>query len=388
MLRTGRDRRYQLGLLAVSAVVLAAGILLRPTQPEPEPKPEAELARLQQMTQQRRLRDLSSYLTNAANLVASELLYFNSAERTGIVWESGKEVIAPKSVLQDNRAGDATEPEGHHMALATKRSTEGVPFTVLSVPPGAETLDPATGAEVQPRPGDWVLAVAKNRQNQVVFAHGLYQGRIASRCGSFAFEAVQSSAPLSAGLVGGGLFTLEGGLLGFIADCDQRITVISRRSIAEFLSRPELLNDRLEAAFGMRVADAGGKNDETVKGPGVMVTAVWAHSVASSGEVRPGDVIETVDGIEVHASSDLESLAAQPESVHTLQLRRNRKSISATLIPVQKSPGAPVVTQEGLTLAAGTGDRRVAVVGVAPNSPAERAGILEGDAYARSQAGR
>jgi S1-C subfamily serine protease len=369
MLPVGKNRNYPVVLLAVAIALLAIGLALRPH--EEAKLPEIDMAQLQQlerMAGQRRLRDLSSYLSTAANGVAGSIMYLDSAGRSGLVWDSAR-VIAP--ARERGRPQTATAPDGNRVTLEPRRSADAVPFAAWAAPSGGAGMKPPSRTG-RPNLGDWVLAVAKNSRNQVVFSQGLYQGRAEARCGSFPYETVQSSAPLSAALVGGGLFTLDGGLLGFVGECGGVPVAISAATVDAFLKKPQTLNDRLEAAFGMRIAESPA---------GVQVVTVWAGSAAGAAGVKPGDLVQKADGGDVHSGADLEALAGAPAASHTLELRRNRRKLNATLAPVQESGPATAAAPFGLTL--GAGERDVTVVAVEPGSPAQRAGIREGDLLRR-----
>jgi S1-C subfamily serine protease len=345
MLRTNHDRKYALTLLIVAAGILAIGILLRPARTEGK-KTVVDLERLQQMTQQRRLRDLSSYLTNAADIVASSLVYLDRPGSSGVVWGSRDEVLAPR------------------------RAT--VPFAIVTAKEPSAVI-PVYRASAPPMAGEWVLAVAKNRDQQIVFAHGLYQGRAEARCGSFAYDEIQSSAPLSRALVGGGLFTLEGQILGFVGTCGDRPTVIAASTIAEFLRKPVTLNDRLEADYGLRVSPSG---------ESVQVAAVWGRSAGDSAGFEPGDLLRTLDGVEITSLSDLGPLETRADDDHEIEVQRGRRRRTLHLLASQPQV-PPTATQAGMTLGPGATDRDVTVLAVSPQSPAQRAGILPGDVLRR-----
>ena len=346
MLRAAGDRKYALTLLAVAAAVLAIGILVRSARTAQKAAP-VDLERLQQMTEQRRLTDLSRYLTNAANGVASSIVYLDGPGTSGLVWGSRDEVLTPRRAA--------------------------VPFSIVAAKDPAAVI-PAYRATVPPAPGEWVLAVAKNRDQRIVFAHGLYQGHGAARCGSFAYDEVQSSAPLSNALTGGGLFTIQGQLLGFIAACGERATVIAASTIGDVLSRPVTLNDQLEAGYGMRV---------NASGEDVQVAAVWGRSAADSAGLQPGDLVRAVDGAKVGSAADLGKLAAEPAEAHELDVERGARKLTMRLLPAQLQDSPAAATLAGLTLGAGVTERDVAVVAVSPDSPAQRAGILPGDILRR-----
>ena len=88
MPRLSLRSRYSLVLLFVAAAILAAGIVFRPRkQPGAQQLSESELFRLQQATEQRRLDELSSFLSDAADRAAGSLLYLKQAPWNAVVRE-------------------------------------------------------------------------------------------------------------------------------------------------------------------------------------------------------------------------------------------------------------------------------------------------------------
>src|SRR3954451_3768878 len=119
MLRAGKDRKYPYILLFAAAVVLAVGLVLKPNQPEEKSPPsETELAQLQRLTQQRRLRDLSSYLTDAADATAASLVLLRPGDRSGILWNSRDLVVTTKSATTDfDQPLKTVTPDGRSLQL-------------------------------------------------------------------------------------------------------------------------------------------------------------------------------------------------------------------------------------------------------------------------------
>jgi S1-C subfamily serine protease len=348
MIHANHDRKYALILLAASFFILAAGIAVRQlhTKQPQQAKPAIDLGRLQQLTEERRLRDLSTYLSNAANNVSSSLLYLPSRRSSGVVWSSRDAILAPQQAA--------------------------VPFALVAAKDTAAVI-PAFRATGSPAAGDWLLAVARNSGGELAFAHGLYQGITSSRCGSFAFDEVQSGIPLAGSLVGGGVFTLQGQMVGFIAECGDRPIAISISSIANYLKRPSTLNDRLEAAYGMRVDATAAQ---------VQVSTVWNHSAADTAGLQPGDVIRSIDEKAISALPDLEILASPTGEPHRIQLQRGPRRLTVRLNP-PSDQAPPTAEKVGLTFASAANSSSATVQEVAKNSPAQRAGILPGDQLRR-----
>ena len=382
MLRPGTDRKYAYILLLVAVSVLAIGLVLKPDQPEPKTPPsESELAQLQRLTQQRRLQDLSSYLTVAADTAASSLVFVRETRHSGVLWDAQPLIITAKTPFETRDEGSLTTavPEGRPGALRENPLAAAVPFAAFSFA-GPPRIRAARRAAAPPNLGDWVLAVARNGNGGILFAHGIYQGTVEARCGSFAYRSVQSSAALSRALLGGGAFTLDGQLLGIIAECEQTRIVIAAETVAETLRHPPGINVRLEDFYGIRVSD------QPVAGvaasmPGVQVVAVWARSRGEAAGLRPGDLITTADAEPVHSSANLESLLVGGKAEHPLNVQRGRQRLVITL---SEDSGTPSVQASyGITLSRWPQDHQVRVEEVAAGSSAQQAGILRGDVLVR-----
>lgn len=380
MLRTVVDRKYAYVLLLAAIAVLAIGLVLKPGRPEAAAPSESDLAQLQRLTQQRRLRDLSTYLTDAAEVAASSLVYVRPGERSGVVWDSRPLIITTRTAPLSSTGQPWTivTPNGRSQALTDIPFPAAVPFSAfsLTLPP---RITPANRATTPPDLGDWVLVVGRNADGGVVFAHGLYQGLVAARCGSFSYRSVQSSAPVSAALLGGGAFTLDGRLLGIVSECNQTPILVANETITEVLRQPPSVNSRLEDVFGIRVGRESTSPDAGAESP-LRVTAIWADSRGQAAGLSPGDVILAADGRPVHSSEDLERLLAG-DAAHELTVQRGTRKITAALS--QDEAPSRGAAPYGITLGEHALDRRVSVAAIVPGSSAARAGALPGDLLVR-----
>ena len=172
----------------------------RAAEPKPEPA-VVDLEILQRLTADRRLRDLSGYLSERAHMAARRL------SPAGFAWNAQTLLAAP--------------------------DRPGIPFAVRRQP---SSLPPAV--PVRPRPGDWLLAVVRDGAGEPVFAHGLFEGMARERCGAFEYDAVHFAAPLAPTMIGGGVFLIDGGTAAFIGSCEGRPIAIASSSIADALAHP------------------------------------------------------------------------------------------------------------------------------------------------------
>src|SRR4051794_35477744 len=163
MLRAGKDRTYPYILLFAAAVVHTVGLVLKPKQPEEKSPPsENELAQLERLTQQRRLRELSSYLTDAAYGTAASLVLLRPGDRSGILWKSRDLVVTTKAAEPDlDQPSTMVTPEGRSLPVHAVPVPPGALFSAFSFTRAPRTT--SSNRQTTPSLGDWILAVAKNR---------------------------------------------------------------------------------------------------------------------------------------------------------------------------------------------------------------------------------
>lgn len=114
---------------------------------------------------------------------------------------------------------------------------------------------------------------------------------------------------------------------------------------------------------------------EVVVGNGVMVNQVSTGSPAEEADVLAGDIIMSVDGKDIHSSTDLRDAINSSEegSEITLLLNRDGDEISRSLVP-EYDP-----EEHRLMMGVLIGQLGVMVDQVDEGSPAEEAGIQPGD---------
>ena len=354
---------YSLILVAVAAAVLAVGIAVKPRKKAQPELSESNLVQIQQLSQRRLAGDLSKYLTEVANNAAPRLLYLKSTPHTAVLWDAGRAVTARQAARPSFYPVDNSQ-------LKAIPVPAGAPIAVLAVPGNPDRKPPS---ELSLDAGASVLAVARNNDNQIIYSWGVYQGVAPARCNGEPFRQVNTSSPLSNALLGGGLFTVRRELLGVIVQCDGEAVVMENGSVANVLSQAVSIQDRLDEAFGMTVAQGPGAK-------GAVVLAVWDGSPAGESGIRPGDVIVEANGRQIQSPSDLGPEAEDPSGQHALALLRGKAKLILNL-PVEKVPAAAEAAQAaGLVLAPGGGAFPVVVSEVIPKSAAEKAGVRSGDA--------
>ncbi len=361
-------RGYALALLFIAAAILAGGMLFRkPQKPDQPTRSPSEMQRLEQLTQERRLQDLGNYLGNAADRVAPSLLYLRSEHLTAVAWNGLEAAITVPWSANPPEQVTATLDDGQSIPLHLQYTALGTPIT-LFVSNKAKPAKTKPMAAAIASSGDWVIAVARDSTDNLIYAHGLYHGTASVRCGGVSYERLLSSTLLSRTFLGGGLFTLNGNLLGVITLCGDELVVLSNTSLANIIAQPLSPNDVLERRYGMRVAEAS-----------LQISAVWEGKSAATAGIRAGDVVRTIDGAPVQSFDQVNSLA-NSNGGHHLQLQRERRTISVDLGTVDVNRIlTPIQTTSGLTLSQRPSDGKVVVSGIQQGSVTAQAGILPGD---------
>lgn len=155
-------------------------------------------------------------------------------------------------------------------------------------------------------------------------------------------DALQFDAAVNPGNSGGGLFDLEGRLLGITG----RISVRGRRSrsvgvgFAVPAHQIALVLDRLLEGQDIVRGFLGVRFDRDAPGPGVRVIHVLPGSPADSGDLRPGDLLLEVDGRRVDHPMRLQNaLSILPAGTTvTFRLKRGLETIErkAVLAPQRR----------------------------------------------------
>ena len=339
--------KYPASLAAVSLLILGGGMALKPARPAAEPAlSPTETARLERFAQRKALQDMSAYFTGVADEAAASVVRLPGAASTGIVWNVRGTVVAP--------AGGG--------ALAELRVATHQPGSRVSGRP-VSLSDP----QAYP-PGSWVVLVTRRRDGQRQFAPGVYSGVSQGACGDFAYREIQTTVPLSPAMLGGGIFDMDGGLLGVALGCGEHVTAIAGGDVARALTRASAPERRLLERAGLRAAPL----DEAERAyfgaeEGLLVSEVVRGSVADGAGLLPGDILTAVDGQPVRSAADLaplENTAAGELTVlrarRTRQLKWGAAPAPAGILVATAEPGYVVET-------------------LTPESPAARAGIRAGD---------
>lgn len=360
-------RKYSIWLLVAAVTIIAVGIAIRPAHKPDTAISELESARLRRLTQERRLRDLGEYISYVAQNAAASLVYVPELRRTAVnIGSDGNLATATADDVAPNVTGRLSDGRSSQLGPPIRRPD----LPVLLLKPPADGR-PRIPVRAQPETGDWVLAVALREDASPVFAYGLYESSVESRCGKHTYTKLRASIPLTGALLGGGLFSLTGELAGIVVRCEGELAVLSVSSLLAAQRSPLDPNDALEAQFGLRVSE---DNRE-----GVQVAAVWARHPAAMAGINPGDRVISAGVAPVETPSDLYSVLKAGSDETEIKVITGRRSRSVKLSRYAAKPSD--VDRFGITLTDTA--KGVAVSATAADSTSRNSGILPGDIVTR-----
>jgi S1-C subfamily serine protease len=373
-----QNPRYIAALALSSCGLLLAGWWARPRDAAQQPASaptETELAQLARRTERRSLENTSAFFAGLARDADASLVYVRTASATGIAWDATHIVTVPvpgdalaSTVFRSQPADIAANPLlwGPQMPLSAFQN-RGLP--------------PVRRADVTPAPGDWLVAVWRN-DNGEAFSAGNFRQLGSVACGVTPVTEIVSSLALTRDMLGGGLFDMNGDLLGIVLPCRDRLATVAANAIQGLLQHAGTLEQQLLGRYGFGLSDRTQDDEPFFNGaPGVLVREIWVGSTADRAGLWPGDVIVALNGQPVASVADLRPLNVTSDSASTLSARRGKQPMTFTLAPVpaQLRPDSA----QGVGLVWESPPKTYRIEAVAPGSRAALAGVLPGDRLVR-----
>jgi S1-C subfamily serine protease len=222
------------------------------------------------------------------------------------------------------------------------------------------------------------VEISRAGDGRLLFTPGIFAGTGPAECGGFRYREVHASLPLHAGVLGGGLFDSDGGLLAVVGRCGERYSAIATEDVDAAVRRAGAVPARILQRYGMRTAalDAASRGYFRVQ-DGALITETWKGRLADWVGLAPGDIITGLDGIAVRSPNDLERLLVPlPGGFFGLEVRR-AAGISQVSLPASESLVRAARPPNGLgVLLQAPG---YVAESVEPGSRAYRAGMRAGD---------
>jgi S1-C subfamily serine protease len=352
--RTGVSRRYVATLAGVAVLLLAVGLVarhwLQPTDAG-HAAPPSQATALQQFSMAGQLRRTAAFVSERVTEAAAAVAFVAEVGSAGIRWSRD-------SVL--------TTDHEHVVRMIASRAADSAHRVAVVAPDTVRR--------------DWLLVVGRDASNRVFSTTILSGGRAATDCAGRPVETYVLGSPPDDRFAGGGVFNVEGELLGMVAWCGDRVRAVPTRELRRLLaeSRAPAV---IESPLGFAVAGADSTARRFLGTDSIaLVTAVRRGSVADAMGLRVGDRVVAVDGRPVSAAGALALLGRASVDSLTVLRARGRGLARQTLA----TRGAlSAANGFGITVAAARNPAGVSIAYVAPGSSGADAGLRPGDRLLR-----
>jgi S1-C subfamily serine protease len=375
-----RNPRYVAILALASSSILIGGWLARPREiPEsPPPVPsDTELQQLASRAERLSLESMTTYFAGIARQVDPSVVAMPDNSLSGIAWDARHIVTAPAVSTGASTSVPFATVAGGGEAEPVRWGPH-LPLAVLALPSGPLALTPAPRAESAPAAGEWVVGVWHTLTGRT-FAVGNYLQSAAVTCGVASADEIVSSISFTPAMAGGGLFDIDGRLLGVILPCNGRLAAMAVPSVAAILGREDSVDERLVSRYGLKIEALAAPEQKYFKtSTGLLVREVWTGLRGDAAGVRPGDLIAELNGHKVGGLDDLQMLASAPATPLELTVQRGGKRLKVALTDgATAGSAAPDPSGSGVMFEPLSREFRVGSVN--PGSRAALAGIRPGD---------
>ena len=331
------------------------------------------------------------------------------ARGSGFIIDANGTVVTNNHVVKDALSVSVTLDDGTQLPAKVIGRDPRSDLAVLRVDAGRKLAFIQLGDSDMIKPGQWVVAMG----NPFGLGGSVSAGIVSARgrdIGSGPYDSfIQVDAPINQGNSGGPLFTQDGKVIGvntaIISPSGGSVGIgfaIPSDTVRSVVAELERTGHVTRGYLGVSAQPLGGPMTAALHLPstaGALVAGVEPDSPAAKAGLEPGDVIESVNGAKVANPRDLalDVSAVKPGETASLHLLRDGggKDVTVTVatLPGEAAhAGAADQQQPGIGLALAPlspdmraqlnlpGRTRGAVVAeVRPGSPAEQAGLQQGD---------
>jgi serine protease Do len=336
------------------------------------------------------------------------------ARGSGFLIDADGTIVTNNHVVKDAKSVTVTLTDGTTLPAKIIGRDERSDLAVLRISAGHKLPFIDLGDSSKVRPGEWVVAVGNPFGLGGTVTAGIVSA-LGRDIGSGPYDDfIQIDAPINQGNSGGPLFTQDGHVvgvnsailsptggsvgIGFAIPSNMVRTVVADLEKDGHVTRGYLGVEAQPVQGAMAAALHLGGTGSTA-GDGALIAGVSPDSPAAKAGLQPGDVIKSVDGKTVHNPRDLAVVVGseKPGADTKVDIIRDgsAQSMDVTLASLPgdaANAGATPHGHAGVGLALGElspdvrgqldlprGAHGAVVTGVQPGSPAEQAGIQEGD---------
>ncbi|MBI2818383.1 MAG: PDZ domain-containing protein [Acidobacteria bacterium] len=368
--------KYVAILALIAGLILLVGSLLRPrNQPAEQPVSQTELTRLRRAAQRASLDQMSELFSEVAANYSRYVVRLQETDSSGVVWDEQGGIVAatrgerfPETVGWLAAGGLPAEAE-------TTAASPLLPVALLQAQMITASLPRSRRTTSELKTGDWILAIARDSTGGYVFAPGWYGGTAVTTCNELSFRSLLSDFSLSEVMLGGGIFSKNGELVGVIVRCGDSHAAMVIENVESSVREAGSMVSRLLWRYGFRVEPLDEDLREYFRTEnGLLIREVWKGYPAEKLDLAPGDILLSLWEQPLSQPDDLQPLiqatAEAPVELEVLRSgRRSRKTIPAiTEVPSSSVAGVALASQTGFV-----------VETVESASPAALAGMQPGD---------
>lgn len=203
--------RYLLILAVVAVSVLVVGWRLRPSTSADALSSQADISRLQRLTQRTNLENMATYFSEVAERVKASLVWLEGLETAGIVWEQPGAILSavpPIRAAAPAHLRDATDID---YTLLTDLYSETPEFRLLRAPPELPTVSLQITPAGALRQGSWLALIRRNGTDTYEMEATLFSGTRIVSCGEVSLREMLVGLAADNRPLGAGAFDLEAG---------------------------------------------------------------------------------------------------------------------------------------------------------------------------------
>ncbi|MCW5966181.1 MAG: hypothetical protein KIT83_19240, partial [Bryobacterales bacterium] len=231
MLPEDPRNRYLLVLAVVAVSVLVVGWRLRPPKPSDSLSAQADISRLQRLTQRTNLENMATYFSEVAERVKSSLIWVEGLETPGIVWEQPGAILAAVPPIRAAAPAHVRGATDIDYSLLTDLYSETPEFRLLRAPPELPTVSLQITPAGALRQGSWLALIRRNGTETYEMESTLFSGTRAVRCGEVSLREMLVGLAADNRPLGAGAFDLEGRFFGVVLACDGVRRLITAESL-------------------------------------------------------------------------------------------------------------------------------------------------------------